>query len=151
MPGENEANLNGVPMENQRISDRIAEPEQKSSFSKTTCITGEISGHGDLSLAGQYNGNINLKGVLFIGKECRFSGQITAEHIIIEGSAEGKIKALDKIEIRSSGHVQGRIVCQKIAIAEGAYLDGEVKSKKGNTLEPSFFVEKRKELLPNDK
>ncbi len=135
-------------MENQRISDRIAEPQQKSFFSKTTCVSGEISGQGDLSLEGQFDGNINLKGVLFIGKTCRFSGQVTAEHIIIEGSAEGKIKALDKIEIRSSGHVKGKIVCQKIAIAEGAYLDGDVKSKKGSLLEPSYFVEKRKELLP---
>jgi cytoskeletal protein CcmA (bactofilin family) len=97
------------------------------------------------------NGNINLKGLLVIGRDCSFSGHAEANHIIVEGRMDGRIKALDKIEIRASGHVQGKITCQQIAIAEGAFLDGEVKSKKGGTVTPSYFVEKRKGLQAENK
>lgn len=133
-------------MQNQRIADNASESKENSSMTKATSITGEISGQGDLRLEGRIDGDIKLKGLLFIDKECHFQGQAEAENIIIEGRMEGRIQASDKIEIRAGGHVQGRIVCQQIAIAEGAFLDGDVKSMKGNLLAPTYFNEKRKEL-----
>lgn len=138
-------------MQNQRIADNPTAAEQNSAISKTTSITGEISGHGDLRLEGRIDGDIKLKGLLCIGKECRFQGQAEAENIIIEGRVEGRIKALDKIEIRAGGHVQGKVVCQLIAIAEGAFLDGDVKSIKGKLVAPTIFSEKRKELQNDNK
>jgi cytoskeletal protein CcmA (bactofilin family) len=138
-------------MQNQRIIDSPADVEQKSSITKATSISGEISGHGDLRLEGRIDGEIKLKGLLFIGKDCLFSGQAEAGHIIIEGRVEGRIKALDKIEIRAGGHVQGKIVCKQIAIAEGAFLDADVKSMKGKLVAPIYFNEKRKELQNENK
>jgi cytoskeletal protein CcmA (bactofilin family) len=140
----------GVNMENQRISDRDDQSGIITSITGATAITGEIHGRGDLRLDGQMNGEIHLKGLLVIGKECRFSGRAEAEHIIIEGSAEGRIRALNKVEIRASARVRGKIVCQQIAIAEGAMLEGEVKSRKGVPVEPKYFSEKRKELQPGN-
>jgi len=141
----------GAIMQNQRIVDNAVASEQKSSITKTTSITGEISGKGDLRLDNQMSGVITLKGLLFIGKDCFFLGRAEADHIIVEGRVEGRIKAMDKIEIRAGGHVQGKIVCQQIAIAEGAFLDGEVKSKKGNPIAPAYFIEKRKDLQYGNK
>ncbi len=138
-------------MQNQRIADNAADAEQKSSVTMGTSITGAINGHGDLRLEGRIDGDIKLKGLLFIGGECRFQGQAEAENIIIEGQVEGRIKALDKIEIRAGGRVRGKIVCQQIAIAEGAFLDGDVKSMKGKSLAPTYFNEKRKELQNENK
>lgn len=138
-------------MQNQRIVDNTAATEQKSSITRATSITGEISGQGDLRLEGRIDGDIKLKGLLFIGRECRFQGQAEAENIIIEGRVEGRIQALDKIEIRAGGHVLGKIVCQQIAIAEGAFLDGAVQSQKGKLVAPTYFNEKRKELQTDNK
>jgi|GEM_PF-4038529 len=50
----------------------------------------------------------------------------------------------ERIEVRSSGRMEGNIVCQKIAIAEGAFMDGEVHTHKGKPLSPEYFTEKRK-------
>jgi cytoskeletal protein CcmA (bactofilin family) len=136
----------GATMQNQRIADTIADDRQRSSVSKTTTITGEISGQGDLRLDGRFDGDLKLQGILFIGAECSFQGKAEAENIIIEGRVEGRIKALDKIEIRAGGQVRGKIVCQQIAIAEGAFLDGNVESGKGKLVAPTYFSEKRKEL-----
>ena len=138
-------------MQNQRIADNTSASEQRSSVTKATSITGEISGQGDLHLEGRIDGDIKLRGLLFIGGECSFQGQAEAENIIIEGRGEGRIEASDKIEIRAGGQVLGKIVCQQIAIAEGAFLDGEVQSQKGQPVAPTYFNEKRKELQTGNK
>lgn len=133
-------------MQNQRIADTVADADQRSSIAKTASITGEISGRGDLRLDGRLEGELKLQGILFIGAEGSFKGKAEADNIIIEGRAEGRIRAADKIEIRASGQVKGKIVCQQIAIAEGAFLDGDVESGKGKLVAPTYFSEKRKEL-----
>jgi cytoskeletal protein CcmA (bactofilin family) len=134
-------------MQNQRTTDMVSENGRPSRISEATTITGDIRGSGDLAVDGKLNGNIEIDGLLTFGKAASFNGEASAENMIIEGHVEGQVKANAKIEIRNSGHVQGNIICQKIVIAEGAFLDGKIKTKKGKTLNPEFFVEKRKDLL----
>jgi cytoskeletal protein CcmA (bactofilin family) len=138
-------------MQNQRIVDTVPEPGLKTIITPATVITGEIQGQGDLILEGQLTGNIAIEGLLLIGKGAIFKGEATAENIIIAGWVEGQIKATAKIEIRSSGLIQGTIVCQQIAIAEGAFLDNKIKTAKGELLTPEYFVEKRKDLQSGQK
>ena len=133
-------------MQNQRITDSISETEPKTIITRTTVITAEIQGQGDLSLEGQLTGNIAIGGLLFVGKSGSFKGEATARNMVIEGRVEGQIKAIGKIEVRSSGTIQGNISCEQIAIAEGAFLDGKIKTKKGKPLIPDYFVEKRCDL-----
>jgi len=133
-------------MQNLRITDTVPESGLKTVITSATVINGEIKGQGDFYLEGQLTGNIEVGGLLFIGKAGSFQGEATAENMVIEGRVEGQIKAASKIEIRSSGNILGNIFCQQIAIAEGAFLDGKVKTKKGKLLTPEYFVEKRKDL-----
>ena len=136
-------------MQNQRVADTVLEPELKTVITAATVITAEIQGQGDLNLEGQLTGNIEIGGLLFIGKAGSFNGEATAENMVIEGRVEGQIKAANKIEIRCNGHIQGNIFCRQIAIAEGAFVDGKIKTKKGKLLTPDYFVEKRKNLQPD--
>ena len=135
-------------MQNLRITDKVPEPGLKSTITPTTIISGEIQGQNDLSLEGQLTGTIEIHGLFFVSRTGNFNGEASAENMIIEGRIEGQIKASAKVEIRSSGHVQGNIVCQEIVIAEGAFLDGKIKTKKGKPLLPEYFIEKRKDLQP---
>jgi cytoskeletal protein CcmA (bactofilin family) len=135
-------------MQNQRITGTVPESGLKTIITPATVITGEIQGQGDLNLEGQLTGNIEIGGLLFIGKAASFKGEAIAENMVIAGWVEGQIKATAKIEIRSSGHIQGTIFCQQIAIAKGAFVDGAIKTKKGEPLTPDYFVEKRKDLQP---
>jgi cytoskeletal protein CcmA (bactofilin family) len=145
----NYTSLTGEKMQNQRSTDTVPEPELKTIITHATVITAEIQGQGDLKLEGQLTGNINIEGLLFVGKAGSFKGEATAENMVVEGRIEGQIRATIKIEIRSSGHIQGNIFCQQIAIAEGAFVDGKIKTRKGKLLTPEYFVEKRKDLQPD--
>jgi len=135
-------------MQNLRITDAVPETGLKTSITAATIITGEIQGQGDMHLEGQLTGKIQVKGLLFIGKNGNFNGEATAENIIIEGHVEGQIDAAAKIEIRSSGVIKGTVICQRIVIAEGAFFEGKIKTRKGKPLTPEYFVEKRKDLQP---
>jgi cytoskeletal protein CcmA (bactofilin family) len=133
-------------MQNQRITDTAPDTGLKTAITPATVITGEIKGQGDLQLEGQFTGTLEINGLLFVGKKGSFNGEARVENMVIEGRVEGQIKASAKIEIRSSGHIQGNIVCRQIAIAEGAFFDGKIKTNKGELLTPEYFVEKRKGL-----
>lgn len=138
-------------MENQRLESSFVDPENKTAFPASTRITGTVSGPGDLILNGALKGDITIAGLLFLGESGSVQGKITAGNMILAGHVQGRITVTDIVEVRSSGHVLGDIVCQKIVIAEGAYLDGEVHTHKGKPLAPNFFSEKRKELQSTER
>ncbi len=138
-------------MENKRISDSLVDPETKSTIQGATSITGNISGSGGLVLDGKLQGDITIGGLLLIGEKGSVRGKVAAENMVLAGHVIGQITVMERIEIRTSGHIEGNITCLKIAIAEGAYLDGEVHTHKGKALAPNFFTEKRKELQNADK
>lgn len=133
-------------MENTRISESFTDPGSKSTLRGTTRITGNVSGPGDLELDGELVGDIAVDGLLVIGEKGSVQGKATAGNIVLAGRVRGKIMVRERIEVRSSGRMEGDIICQKIAIAEGAFMDGEVHTHKGNPLSPEYFTEKRKDL-----
>jgi len=142
----NEAAPTGVHMENKRICDNFAEPITRSNIQDSTRITGNISGPGDLALDGELQGDISIAGLLVIGEKGSVQGKVTAGNIILAGRVRGCVRVEERIEIRSSGRMEGNVACEKIAIAEGAFLDGEVHTHEGTALAPDYFTEKRKDL-----
>ncbi len=133
-------------MENTRISESFTDPGNKSTLRGTTRITGNISGPGDLELDGELVGDIVIDGLLVIAEKGSVQGKASAGNMVLAGRVQGKIMVRDRIEVRSSGRMEGNIICQKIAIAEGAFMDGEVHTHKGKPLSPEYFTEKRKDL-----
>lgn len=133
-------------MENTRISESFTDPGNKSAIRGTTRITGNVSGPGDLELDGELVGDISIDGLLVIGERGFVRGKATAGNMVLAGRVQGKIMVRERIEVRSSGRMEGNIICQKIAIAEGAFMDGEVHTHKGKPLSPEYFTEKRKDL-----
>jgi len=133
-------------MENQRLSDSLIDPVSKTTLRASIRITGTLSGPGDLFLDGKVNGDVTVDGLLFMGESASVQGKITAGNMVLAGQVQGQITVREKIEIRESGHIRGNIICMKIAIAEGAYMDGEVHTHKGKSLAPTYFNEKRAAL-----
>lgn len=133
-------------MDNTRISESFSDPASKSIILGITRIRGGISGPGDLELDGELIGDVSIIGLLVIGETGSVQGKVTAGNMVLAGQVRGKVAVRERIEIRSSARVEGNIVCQKIAIAEGAFLNGEVHTHKGKPLAPEYFTEKRKDL-----
>jgi len=76
-------------------------------------------------------GSIFLKGGnLTVGPNGQVRANVDAKGIIVQGKLEGNLQASDRVELRKSAVVTGDIATRRIAIEEGAYLQGKVDISK---------------------
>jgi cytoskeletal protein CcmA (bactofilin family) len=118
--------------------------EQTTVISTGVELTGTLNGASNIILNGSLEGNIQLSGLLVLGKSGKMRGQIDATNVIVEGDVEGIIRATEKVEIRDGGKCKGDIFAATMAISEKAYFEGNVKMTVKDK-EPSVlnFTEKR--------
>jgi cytoskeletal protein CcmA (bactofilin family) len=94
---------------------------------KSVVIKGELSGSEDLTIEGQVDGRIDLKGnVLTIGPNGKIKAEIFAKSVVVLGEVTGNVNASEKVDIRDNGSVDGDIASPRVAIAEGAHFRGSV-------------------------
>jgi len=85
---------------------------------------GVIEGRNNYVVHGRAEGDCNFDGVLLIGPDCTWSGNIRAETVIVKGRVEGSIRAQYKIEVRPGARIKGDLSSPLIAVAEGAVVEG---------------------------
>ncbi len=105
-------------------------------------ISGLITGHGDLLIDGEIDGDCDLAGTVTLAKDGQWSGTIKAGNVIVAGNVEGDIIADDRVEITESARITGTVTAEAIAVAEGAIVEGVMKTT--GKSDPVEFVEKRK-------
>ncbi|MEW6456883.1 MAG: polymer-forming cytoskeletal protein [Acidobacteriota bacterium] len=100
--------------------------EVKNTIGKGVKIKGEFYSDEDVFFDGELEGKIEVKKSMVIGKNSKIGGEIKANEIMIGGKVEEKIHAVSRVEIIPSGVLVGDVFSQKIVIAEGAKLSGNV-------------------------
>lgn len=100
---------------------------------------GVIEGHNNYVVHGRVEGDCNIDGVLLIGPDCLWTGNIVADTVIIKGRVEGGIRAHFKIEVRPSARIKGDLSSPLIAVAEGAMVQG--RTSKDSIV--TRFIERR--------
>ncbi len=88
-----------------------------------------------LRIDGTVEGIVNADCVV-LGETAKFKGDIIARHIIAFGKVEGKLKAKEKVEIKSTGKVFGEIFANKISVMEGGVFDGKIQMQMDASKEP---------------
>jgi len=87
---------------------------------------GVIEGRNNYVVHGRVEGHCDIDGVLLIGPDCLWIGNITADTVIVKGRVEGSVHANFKIEVRPSARIKGDLSSPMIAVAEGAVVQGRV-------------------------
>lgn len=105
-------------------------------------ITGVIGGNGDFLINGEIEGDCDIDGTVTLARNGLWRGTIKANTVIISGHVEGDIVAAGKVEIAASAKIVGTVSGDAIAVAEGAVVEGVMKTT--GQAEPTEFVEKRK-------
>jgi cytoskeletal protein CcmA (bactofilin family) len=99
---------------------------------KSVVIKGELSGSEDLTIEGQVEGKIELRGnVLTIGPNGKIKAQVFAKACIVLGEVIGNVTASEKVDIRDNGSVDGDLTSPRVAIAEGAHFRGSIDMQRG--------------------
>ncbi len=88
-----------------------------------SAIKGEMNLTCNLYVDGKFDGVINSKNEINIGKEGFISGDIVAKRVIIQGQVEGTINA-DSVEIKTNGKVCGTVESLEFIIESKGIFEG---------------------------
>ena len=83
--------------------------------------------NGTARIDGTLIGKVKVKH-LIVGKPARVQGDIQSETADIEGTVEDSIEVEEKLTIRKTGRVRGKISYGSLETEEGAKLIGEVST-----------------------
>jgi cytoskeletal protein CcmA (bactofilin family) len=96
---------------------------------KAVRVEGKVISSEDLTIDGDVEGSIEVGDRnLTIGVGAAVKADLLGRSIIISGSVKGDVKAVEKIELHSSGSVEGDITAPRFAMADGATVTGKVKA-----------------------
>lgn len=106
---------------------------------------GEVATFDHVRIAGRVEGSVRAGKVAFVLHGGVVKGPIEAEVIIIEGAVDGKCRGRAQFELGTTGRVQGDVESPLVALADGAFLRGQVRTSERD---PHLFVEHRKSKRP---
>jgi cytoskeletal protein CcmA (bactofilin family) len=96
---------------------------------KTIHIKGTITSDEPLTIAGSVEGSVSVNGhSLTITREGNLNADATADTILIEGTAKGRLSAASRMTLEASSTVTGDILAPALLIAEGATIHGRVEA-----------------------
>ena len=97
------------------------------SIGKSVTVKGQIFSREDLIVDGEIEGAIELNDHrLTVGPNGRVRAGIKAREIVVLGTIDGNVEALDKIDIRKDAKLIGDIKTARIIIEDGAYFKGSI-------------------------
>ena len=116
----------GIPMST--IPTRISElGGGAAAVGKSVIVKGQIFSREDLYVDGEVEGNIEVQEHrLTVGPNGKVHANLKAREVIVHGTVNGNIDAVDKIEIRKEAKLLGDITTARVVIEDGAYFKGSV-------------------------
>ncbi len=98
-----------------------ATPERKNAESVISAglsIEGTITGNG---------GDVNVQGSLTIEAGAKLVGGVRASNVVIDGELEGNIEGATRVELRSTGVLNGNLNTGSLTVAAGSRMRGQVE------------------------
>ena len=89
-------------------------------------LSGDCAADGTLRIEGTVHGNVHAGKAVMIGKEGLVDGNIYTEDVVIAGRVLGSVHAVSRLEVQSTGNIEGDVVALRMQLAEGAVLTGQV-------------------------
>lgn len=93
-------------------------------ISEGTKIKGDIIANGDIRIDGELTGNISAQGRLVVGTKGKIEGEITCNNIEVSGYINGKVKASELLNMKSTSTIDGDIAAGKLSVEPGSKFTG---------------------------
>ena len=94
----------------------------------TIQFKGDLTGDEDLEVLGQVEGRIDLPShQLTIGESGRVKAEISAKTVLVLGRVTGNVSATERLEVQSSGVIDGDIRAPRLLVQEGAKVNGAIE------------------------
>jgi cytoskeletal protein CcmA (bactofilin family) len=106
------------------------QPAIKSLIAQECLIEGNFTFADGLRLDGTLKGNIlglhERPSILVISETASVTGEIQADHIIINGSVNGPVHARVILELQPKARITGDVIYKALEMHQGALVDGRL-------------------------
>jgi len=110
---------------------QVMEPRGSAVIGKGVTIKGQIFSREDLTIDGEVDGSVELlEHRLTIGEKGKIRADVSAQEVVVLGSIQGNVEAKEKIDIRKQASITGDIKAARIETEDGAYLKGNVDTRR---------------------
>ncbi|AUC74771.1 polymer-forming cytoskeletal protein [Olleya sp. HaHaR_3_96] len=89
-------------------------------IAKGTKLVGDFFSDGDIRVDGVIEGNIETSGKVVVGKDGEIIGKLKCSNAYFEGKLSGTIELSETLTLKSTAHIEGEVVTQKLAVEPGA-------------------------------
>jgi len=87
-------------------------------------FSGTVSFEEPLLIRGNVSGDIDAKGLLVVDEEAVVNAGIRTSRVVIKGFVKGDVTASEKVELASTGRLEGDIVTPEISMETGCVFNG---------------------------
>lgn len=112
-------------------------------------IKGNLISQGDVVIEGGFTGQIKTTGHLHITSGAKVASSIQCETARVDGTVEGELTAVSRLEIGAGGVIMGNIDCSVLLIESGAILSGQCSMVKKEKIALPPHPSSREELVLN--
>jgi len=113
---------------------------KESLIAASLTFEGKIQGAGDIRIAGQFKGDIDVQGDLTIETGAKLTGSVRANKVVIAGELEGNIVAASRVELLDTGLLNGDLKAGSLTVAAGSRMRGQVECGWDDKAVPKSFA-----------
>lgn len=146
-PPTRDADVRSEPSSSYSAAPRAADrPSSQQHSGKESLIAaslifeGRIQGSGDIRIAGQFKGDVDVQGDVTIETGAKLTGSVRASKVIIAGELEGNIVAAARVELLDTGLLNGDLKAGSLTVAAGSRMRGQVECGWEDKPAPKSFV-----------
>lgn len=88
-------------------------------------VRGRLSGEGDVSIDGQFEGEMSIRGRVVVGATGRVRAPVQATYVGVRGRLEGAVGAADVV-VEDGGELLGDVRALSVGLEDGGALHGTV-------------------------
>jgi cytoskeletal protein CcmA (bactofilin family) len=100
---------------------------QMANIGKSISIKGDLTGEEDVLVEGKVEGKIDLpENELTIGANGNVHADVHAKTVMVIGRVAGNVSGGERVEIQTSGIVEGDVRAPRLIVQEGAVVNGSI-------------------------
>ena len=112
-----------------------------------TEFKGSVLVKGPVHIHGRITGDVHCEDHLVVGREGIVHGNISARLVSISGRVDGRVDAVERVELLDSANLSGEIYCPRFTVVDGAIFEGYVHMAQSMVEDVSQLESRRVEQL----
>jgi cytoskeletal protein CcmA (bactofilin family) len=85
---------------------------------------GELTFEKGVRILGRFEGQISTKGQLHVAEGAKLLADVSAGNIQVDGEVKGNLTATGKVQLKSSGKLEGDLRTARLEVMDGAVFIG---------------------------